>query len=363
MIQLPKRTSLVQETVATLKQWIATGLLKDMLPGEMDLKNRLGVGRDTLRLALKELTEEAWLEKPGQGRNRRIRMRKVSKWRGHAANRLPVTCLSPYAHQTDQTHMEMEVTQKRLAEQGRDLQFLSPEIYHLKDPDHQLENLVRTHPSAGWVLYASSAPVQRWFARRGLPAIVHGWAYPDVNLCYVTKNWEPAGFHAGLQFLRHGHRTIGLFEYRVRGVGAMLIEQGLRRALARAGNGADLLLFKDDRTPESIARAYAEAFNLKRRPTAMVLTSSNHLLTSLSWLVSRGIGVPREVSLTVLPYEPWYADLHPALSCYKPKTGVFAHGMAERVLELVKYGRVIHKPLAVPVEYVPGATIGPAPRA
>jgi DNA-binding LacI/PurR family transcriptional regulator len=361
MIHLPKRNSLVHETAATLKQWMASGMLKDMLPGELELKERLRVGRDTLRLALQVLVKEGWLEPSAQGRKRRIHAQKFSDLKQRVGAGLPVTFLSPYRCEQGQTLLEMEDTQKRLAELGRELQFVSPEIYHLKDPTHQLENLVQTHPSAAWVLYASSSPIQKWFAERGLPALVHGWPYPGVDLCYVTKDWEPAGFHAGLQFLRHGHRNIGMFEFVERGAGAMLIEHGLRRALETAENGAKLLLFKDERTPESIAKAYEAAFRLQDRPTAMVLTSSNHLLTSLSWLVSKGIRVPDEVSLVVLPNDTWYSELYPPLCHYRPNTKLFSHGIAERVLELVEHGRVVRKPLAVPVEYVPGATIGPAP--
>ena len=68
MIQLPKRNSLVHETATTLKQWIASGMLKEVLPGELDLKERLRVGRDTLRLALQALIKEGWLEPSAQGR-------------------------------------------------------------------------------------------------------------------------------------------------------------------------------------------------------------------------------------------------------------------------------------------------------
>ena len=97
----------------------------------------------------------------------------------------------------------------------------------------------------------------------------------------------------------------------------------------------------------------------KDRPTALVLTSSNHLLTSLSWLLSKGLGVPRDVSLVVLPNDTWYSEFYPPLCHYKPNTKLFSHGMAERVLELIEYGRVSRKSLAVPVEFVSGATIGP----
>jgi len=362
MIQLPKRNSLVHETAVTLKQWIIEGMLKDVLPGELDLKERLRVGRDTVRLALQVLTKEGWLEPSAQGRQRRISSDKLPQLKTDSGPGLPVTFLSPYSQDQGQTQMEMEDTQKRLTELGRELQHVCAHIFQLKDPDHQLHDLVRSHPSAAWVLYASNSRVQEWFAKQGLPVVVHGWPYPGVNLPYVAKDWEPAGFHAGLQFIRNGHRNIGMFEFRERGAGAMLIEQGLRRALATENTGAKLLLFKDERTPESIARAYETAFRLKDRPTAMVLTSSNHLLTSMSWMVSKGIRVPDDVSLTVLPYDTWYSEFCPPLSHYKMNTKLFSHGMAERVIELVEYGRVIRKPLAVPVEFVAGATIGPAPK-
>ncbi len=362
MIQLPKRNSLVHETASTLKQWIATGVLKDVLPGELDLKKRLRVGRDTLRLALQLLVDDGWAEPSVQGRKRRIHVQKLSGIKKRAQAKLPVIFLSPYSVEQGQTLLELEETQKRLVEMGRELQFVSPDIFHLKDPEHQLENLLQTHPSAAWILCASNEPIQKWFDKRGLPTLIHGWPYPDITLPYVTKDWEPAGFHAGLQFIRHGHRNIGMFEYVERGVGAMLIERGLRRAIETAGNGAKLLMFKDHRTPESIAKAYESAFKLKERPTAMVLTSSNHLLTSFSWLISKGIRVPDDVSLVVMPNDTWYSEFYPPLCHYKPNTKSFSHGLAERVLELVEYGRVIHKPLAVAVEFSAGATIGPAPQ-
>ena len=361
MIQLPKRNSLVRETAATLKQWITAGVLQDVLPGELDLKARLRVGRDTLRLALELLTNEQWVEPSTQGRKRRIRVQKFPQPKHQAGSELPVTFLSPYRVQQGQTVLEMEHTEKRLVELGRNLQYVSPDIFHLKHPEHQLKNLVGTHPSSAWVLYASSNPVQEWFAKQGLPTLIHGWPYQDVNLPYVAKDWDPAGFHLGLNLIRHGHRRIGMFEYKERGVGAMLIESGLRRAIETAGNGAKLLMFKDERTAESIARAYEAAFKLRKRPTAMVLTSSNHLLTSFYWMVSKGIRVPGDVSLVVMPNDTWYSEFYPALCHYRPNTNAFSHGIADRVLELVEHGRVIRKSLAVPVEYAPGATIGPAP--
>ena len=64
MERLPKKTNLARETADTLKEWIESGAFQDVLPGELVLKERLAVGRDTLRIALKQLESEKWIMPP-----------------------------------------------------------------------------------------------------------------------------------------------------------------------------------------------------------------------------------------------------------------------------------------------------------
>lgn len=358
MEKLPKRSSLVQETVVTLKEWISTGILSEMLPGELQLKQRLGIGRDTLRFALKTLASEGWVEPAAKGLQRRVLAKPAPPPNHVNTDKLPVAFLSPHRIEHRVTLLEMEDTQIGLAEQGRSLRFLSPDIFHLKHPERQLERLVRVHPSAAWILYITSEPIQRWFAQQGLPAFLYEWPFPGVNLPYVVADWEAAAFHAGIQLIRHGHRIIGIFEYEERRPGLVAEERGLQRAL---GNSGRLVVFKDDRSPSSVARALDLAFNLKERPTALVFTRSTQVLTCFSWLASKGICVPTDVSLVALANDNWYSELYPALSYYEPNTKAFSRYIAQRVLELANTGRVTRKSIGIPLEYIAGATIGPPP--
>jgi DNA-binding LacI/PurR family transcriptional regulator len=358
MEHLPKRSSLVHETVVTLKEWISTGMLSEMLPGELQLKERLGIGRDTLRLALKMLASEGWVEPAAKGLQRRVLAKPPLPPKQADLDKLPVTFLSPHRIEHRVTLLEMEDTQIRLAEEGRSLRFLSPDIFHLKHPDRQLERLVQVHPSAAWILYVTSGPIQRWFARQGLPTFLYEWPFPDVNLPYVVADWEAAAFHAGIQLIRHGHQIIGIFEYEERRPGLMAEEEGLQRALGSAGR---LIVFKDDRSPLSVARSLDLAFNLKERPTALVFTRATQVLTCFSWLASKGIRVPTDVSLVALANDIWYSELYPPLAYYEPNTKTFSRDIAQRVLELANTGGVTKKSIKLPLEYVSGATIGPAP--
>jgi hypothetical protein len=55
--------------------------------------------------------------------------------------------------------------------------------------------------------------------------------------------------------------------------------------------------------------------------------------------------------------------LYPAVCHYEPDTKTMARSIARRVLELAADGHVSHKSIRIPLEYVPGATIGPFPHA
>ncbi len=360
MERLPKRTSLVTETARTLKEWIGSKVLRGILPGELPLKNRLRVSRDTLRLALKALEREGWVSRTVRGRQRHV-ARPLGPGRKSLSGHLPVTFLSPFPVVDRILLVEMEDLQKHLAEQGRELQFLSPHIFDLRNPSRHLARLVEENASAAWILHFAGQAMQRWFEQQGIPAFIYGTPFPRVNLPSVVNDWEAAAFHAGLQLSRRGHRIVGVFSFAAQLPGALAVVRGVRRALATATPPARLLIFKDSHTSESVVRSLETAFETRPRPTALVFSGSSQLLTSLSWMVSRRIGVPADVSLICIPSDTWFQDLNPPICHYENNSAMFAHYVRRRVMELVETGRITRKSIRVPLEYKPGASIGPAP--
>lgn len=363
MEPLPKRTSLIHETASTLKEWIRRGILRDVLPGELQLKGRLGVGRDTLRHALKILADDGWVTNASKGQQRRVeagRMENAAHIEDNGS--LPVTFLSPFAIECRVTLLELEDTQRRLTQQGRTMRFLAPEIFQLKHPEKQLERLVRTHPSAAWILHVSNLPMQRWFEQNGIPTLIYGLPYAGVKLPHVGCDWSAAAYHAGVQLMRHGHRVIGLMERFDPTPGNTLAREGLENALASAGDKARVLSVKNDMSPASVARAVEQALGLKERPTALVFTATTQLLATYSWLVSQGVRVPADLSLISLVNDSWMAGLYPAVSYYEPDTKMMSKAIAQRVMDLVMDGRVTRESAKVPLHYVSGNTIGPVPQ-
>lgn len=354
MEPLPKRTSLVHETASTLKQWIRSGILKSQLPGELQLKARLKIGRDTLRAALQVLADEGWITAHGQGRQRRVTLQPLELPAQVGAEKLPVTFLSPHTIEHRVTLLEMDDARERLEEQGRTLRFLAPRIFHLQKPERALERLVSAYPSAAWVLYLAGERIQRWFQQNELPALIYGSPFPGITLPFVASDWGAAAFHAGLQLLRRGHRIIAMVEYEVPFPGILAINDGMERALA---GQARVHIFKDDRSPGSVARAMESALNLPEQPTALVLTRATQLLTCLSWFASRGIRIPQDISVICLANDSWFADLYPPVSYYEPDTRLMSRCIGDRLMDLVQFGRVSRKSVYIAMHHVAGATI------
>jgi len=362
MEKLPTKGNLVQETASVLKDWIVRGVLSGNLPGELVLKRRLCVGRDTLRAAFQLLTDEGWIHSASKGKSRRIQVGQAPLPAVVATetNPLPVGFISPFHVEPRVTFLEFEETSLRLASQGRRTLSFSPDVFHLAQPGRQLERLVQSTPAAAWILHATSEPMQRWFDRSGLPAFLYELPFPGIKLPYVASDWGAAAFHAGVQLVRRGHRVIAILEYAERRPGLVADEQGLQKALSGAHGEGRMLVFKDDLTIGGVVRSLEKAFSLKPRPTALILTRSSQVATCYSWLSAQGIRVPKDVSLVSLPNDTWFGDLYPPLCYYEPNVSIMSRKIAERVLELVQTGRITHKSILCPLNYVAGDSIGPA---
>ena len=358
-----RRVSLVDKTVTVLKEWMRSGLLKQLLPGEKQLKARLGTSRGTLRRALRALAREGWISRAEKGCHRQVLYRRQAGDDEPPDDR-PATFLSPHPVEHQWTLQELEETRAGLAAQGRKLRYVAPNIFHLKHPERHLDQLVQAQPSVVWILNATSEPIQRWFAKRHLPVLLHEPPFPGVALPFITAAWEGAAYDAGVRLMAQGHRVVGLFEFWERRSEVLAQERGLERALkaAPSRDPGRLVTFRDEGTPASVAQALDKAFSQESRPTALVLTRAAQLLTCYSWLAWRGIRLPADVSLISLAHDSWFNDLNPPVTYYQPNAKKMSHGIAERVLEIALAGSLKRKSLQIRLEYRPGSTVGPASR-
>src|SRR5690606_35422010 len=99
-----------------------------------------------------------------------------------------------------------------------------------------------------------------------------------------------------------------VFEYQERFPGLLAEERGLKRALVTATPEGQMNVFLDDGTPASVAQSLRMLFEMKDRPTALVLTRASQVLTCFSWFAAHSIRVPADISIISLANDSCFND-------------------------------------------------------
>jgi len=184
---VPRRTSLVGQTVVILRDGIKAGLWKDFLPGELALCERMQVSRVTLRAALDQLQREGWV-RGGQGRRRQIVAKRTPRVQPRSDL---VIVLSPVRPQdmSGSVIFWVDALRDHLTDAGYRLEIHANQACYSRRPDQALESLLHTSRAAGWVLYLSTQPLQSWFSERGLLCVISGSRHPGIGLCSVDIDY------------------------------------------------------------------------------------------------------------------------------------------------------------------------------
>ncbi|MHA3771380.1 substrate-binding domain-containing protein [Verrucomicrobiota bacterium sgz303538] len=308
------RSSLVQDTARVLRAWIQAGRLKGHLPGERQLAQSLHVSRETVRGACALLEAEGLFSSVGDRRSRVI-LRTASVSQAETLD-FPVRVLlrEPPERQPPSTLFWIDDLRVQLAAQSRSLHIHAPQVFSLDQPGRRLDELTHQSPAAAWILYAASEPMLRWFHRSRLPTLVLGSVPPELSLPAVAVDFRAVGYHAGLRFVRAGHRHIAVLRPRGTLAGLRELERGLHAALD--GTDARLSMWKEDRTPASIADTLAAGLRRRNRPTALLLTRGEQVMTVFSWLAREGMRCPRELSLAAAVSDTWFNNLVPPIDYY-----------------------------------------------
>ncbi|MCW5550159.1 MAG: substrate-binding domain-containing protein [Opitutaceae bacterium] len=351
-MELPRRTSLVTETVQVLRAALARGEWNGRLPGERGLCVQLHVSRSTLRQALALLQREGVLAVQ-PGRARRVRAARRNPRR--RARSILLLSLQPMALQQPATACYLQALQTQLQGAGLALEIRS-EPGLGRRPEPLLELLASTEPAA-WLLLSLPAPVQAWCAARALPALVIGSCHAGVRLPSFQLDLGAVCRHATGLLRARGHRSLALVRPRVLTAGMQASEHGF---LAGAGDARTRILTHDG-DPDTLARTLDRALAGAHPPTGLLVCHAAHALGAASHLIARGRRLPRDLSLISRDHDEPLAFFRPALTRYDHDKDVFARRLARLAVRLAGQGGLPARDYRTTPRFIPGATLGPAP--
>jgi len=327
---LPRRASLPRDVAAFLRERLRGGEWGRLLPGEFELAREVQVGRNTIRAALVILEKEGLL-RTTSGRRREVVMGATKRRTKRELEKTAVLLLpSPWQTLAPSTLLWMDALRSRLLGAGWQLQMVVEAAAFRCAPAAALESLVSRHPFAVWILYRSTAVMQRWFEKRPLSTVVAGSCHKGVGLLQVDTDFRATSRHAAARLVGLGHRHVAVLAPTLPLAGDDESLTGFREG---AGDAA-LQIHRCHDSKASVIKALQTLLTAAQRPTAIYVLQAGHAATALTYLSQQGIAVPAKISLLSRDHEPFFSHLVPEPARYERQPEVFAKKLAHLITAL-----------------------------
>ncbi|MBI4023769.1 MAG: substrate-binding domain-containing protein [Verrucomicrobia bacterium] len=358
-MQIPLRSSLVEQALAILRREILSGRWGQRMPPERELGERLKISRPTVRAALAVLQREGLIQVTW-GQRRHIRPR-PARSRCRAVSRvISVLYMAPQEIATPFSVLLFKELEHALHAGGYEMDLHSDARFNDPHPEPRLESLTRENQAACWLLLASSVRVQHWFMHRPIPAFVVGSRHADIRLPSFDLNYRAICRHAVQVLWKMGHRRIVLVTSRSGLAGDLSSEQGFREAFRQlSGDKVAARVAHHDETVTGIRQLLDAEWSRKTVPTAVLVSRSTHALTVFSHLVKRGLDVPRDVSLISRDDDEFLAHLIPAFARYVVNWKPCLRRISRSVLLLARSGALKPRETLYIPEFYKGESVAP----
>jgi DNA-binding LacI/PurR family transcriptional regulator len=349
--------SLVAQTVQLLREGIQAGDWRDYLPGERELCERFQVSRPTMRGALEKLRLEGWLEVV-HGKRRRILAPRACRANGPRTKTIAMLSPVPLRSVPPFVLCWTDLLRAHLSREGFDLQLHVSQKCLAPRPSHSLAALVARVPAAVWVLFLSTAGMQRWFADRKQPCLVAGTCAPGIGLPSVDVDHRAVARHAAALLWRKGHRRAALLLPRGAHGGDTETEAGFREAFAAsASDPGEPLVLQHDGSVTGVKSCLDVALCPPRPATAFLVARTAHVLTVVTHLLRRGLRIPQDVAVISRDDDVSLEFLTPAVTRYVSAPEDFARRLLRVAIQLAQTGFTPHKPVRLMPKFVVGETV------
>ncbi len=348
--------SVAEQTVEHLRKGIHEGRWSGRLPGVVRLAEEFDVSTGVVRAALRRLELEGVITTGGLGRCRRI----VPPEQGGTPLRsLRVGLL---------LHDSINDSDPMLWELQRDLEYAGHIISIAKKSQIQLGyrvssiiRMVNETTVDAWIVCAGSRELLEWFALQSIPSIALYGRSGGLPLARTGPDKISAYLDATRQLIALGHRRIVMITLAGRRKPIPgTIERRVMEEIRAHGIGTGPYNLPDwEETPEGF-NALLENLFRTTPPTALIIDESQKLIAAMQFLARRHIDIPGQLSLVSPDFDKQLSWCHPTIAHMEWNSGQIIRRVV-RWVGAVRKGNPDRETINVPVVFVPGGSIGPAP--
>jgi biotin operon repressor len=346
--------SAAEQVASCLRDEVVRGTWSGQMPGGDKLAAELGVGRDTVEGALKQLEKEGFLLNQGRRRGRLI----VPQAAASGTPRIRVAIL--LGDSADRRLDYMVELKHQLELAGHSVVYAAKCLYELGIDIRRVARVMETTEADAWVVMAGTRELLEWFMTQNKPALALFGRRRGLKIASVGPDKTSAMAEITRSLIHLGHRRIVLLARRMRRLPKPgTPEQAFLATLAEHGISHSSYYLPD--WEESVEGFYARLESLFHvtPPTAMIVDELPLFVAVQQFLARKGLRVPGDVSLVCTDYDSSFEWCRPHISHLRWET----RPVVLRVLQWVKNvsrGRRDLREVHTPVRFVSGGTMGPA---
>ncbi|MFT5123296.1 MAG: DNA-binding LacI/PurR family transcriptional regulator [Kiritimatiellia bacterium] len=357
---VPRRTSLLSQAVEIIRCRIQDGSWGEYLPSELELARRMQIGRNTVRKALVQLTDEGLIQPGRSGKRRRITTDRPTVKRTVSGDH-PIFFLSPLEADRLPPHTlkQLDETRLMLNESGLRLQIISSKAFRLKQPEKAMQRLIDEHPASAWILHRTTDKMQRVFMQRHIPAVILGMPHAGIHIPAVTPDLEAAARHATGVLMGKGHRRICFLRAQHGLAGSEQARKGFESAfdLHPDEEGYHPMIKELPSEVDLACRSLKRIFRAAQPPTALLVEQVVFIPTIMTYLARLGLNVPDDVSLVSLFEDAVLDYLVPSVAHYRINTRLEVKKMVQSLLLALERGPVPTGMIKLMPDFEPGNSI------
>lgn len=345
--------SAVEQVAAHLRREILRGGLSGTMPGVPTLAAELGVNHKTVKAALGMLEDERLLVNQGRGLQRRIVLPE-----DHAPSGLRVAILL-YEQSAESLDYIIDCKNK-LETAGHTVFYAPSHLTELKMDVRRLARMVGKTEADAWVVGAGTREVLQWFLQQKTPAFALSGRRRKLKIAGVGPDNIPAITEATRRLVELRHHRIVLLDslYSVSEPGT--IGAAFLEALSAGGISTGFYNMPGWEGGLQGLYAYLDSSFQHTAPTAIIAGSASTYFATQSFLVTRGIRVPQDLSLICVGNDPYFSQCQPSVSHIRWSS----RSVANRIVRWgnnISHGKEDTRQTMIDAEFVEGGTIGPVP--
>jgi hypothetical protein len=357
-ISVPRKSSLLFETLLVIRDGIQAGRWIDRIPSERELATDLQVSRPTVRTALRVLQTEGRV-KIAQGR--RTLILDQPKNFSSPVNRNLVALLSPVPMDQIRPAILLRINDLRIQFHQAGVAFhvyVRPRCFNTQ-PDSMLQLVVNEVRAKCWILIQTTREIQEWFASNQVPVVISGTTYDGIKIPCVDIDQFAICRHAVGLFRNRGHSRIA-FLLRESGLaGDEAASAGFTTLCSRDKTETDhpiIYHFKGGR--DQITKVLESTAFIEHDPTAILVGGSFTCLALITHLQQIGKQIPKDVAIVCRTSDMFFDYLTPSIASYSRLDATMERAIFKNCMEVLRGESLGKRRKLLMPDFIPGESLG-----